>query len=204
MGRISRYLKPRIQDWAMKQMDEHRPETLERAQGHVLEVGFGTGLNLAHYPASVYALSGVDPLETVAPHIQSRMRAAPFDVDHYGLRADGELPFEDASFDTVVTTWTLCSIPDPLRALAEMRRVLKPGGHYLFVEHGRSEEASTARWQDRLNPAWVRIADGCNMNRPVEQIVREGGFELGSCQRFLGKGPRVLSTMFRGIAVRSD
>jgi hypothetical protein len=85
-----------------------------------------------------------------------------------------------------------------------MRRVLKPRGHYLFVEHGRSEQVGTAKWQDRLNPAWVRIADGCNMNRPVAELVQQGGFELSDCQRFLGRGPRVLSTMFRGIALRSD
>jgi ubiquinone/menaquinone biosynthesis C-methylase UbiE len=202
MGRITDYLRLTFQDWAMLRMDEHRPSALELAQGRVLEVGFGTGLNLRHYPASVASLAGVDPLVGLAPRVQQRIREAPFAVEHFALRADGELPFEAARFDTVVTTWTLCSIPDPLRALAEMRRVLKPGGRYLFVEHGRSEQPRTARWQDRLNPLWLRISDGCNMNRRVESLVQEGGFELTSCDRFLGRGPRILATMFRGVATR--
>jgi SAM-dependent methyltransferase len=203
MGRFSGDLRLRIQDWMMRRMDEHRPATLELARGRVLEVGFGTALNLRHYPAGVAAVAGVDPLEPRAPRVIERMREAPFAVEHHALRADGELPFEPACFDTVVTTWTLCSIREPLRAMAEMRRVLKPGGRYLFVEHGRSERPRTARWQDRLNPLWVRIADGCNMNRPIESLVREAGFELDSCERFLGEGPRVLATMFRGVATRA-
>jgi ubiquinone/menaquinone biosynthesis C-methylase UbiE len=203
MGRFSDSVRVKVQDWMMRRMDEHRPSTLEPAQGKVLEVGFGTGLNLRHYPASVSSVAGIDPLVGLAPRVQERMRAAPFAVEHFALRADGELPFEAGCFDTLVTTWTLCSIPDPLRALAEMRRVLRPGGQYLFVEHGRSEQPGTARWQDRLNPLWVHIADGCNMNRRIESLVQEGGFELASCERFLGEGPRVLATMFRGVATRA-
>jgi ubiquinone/menaquinone biosynthesis C-methylase UbiE len=197
-------IKPRLLDWAMRQMDDLRPETLARAQGEVLEVGFGTGLNLRHYTAGVQSLTGVDPLRTEGfDVVDERIARAPFPVKRTALRADGELPFDAGRFDCVVTTWTLCSIPDPLAALAEMRRVLKPSGQYVFIEHGRSERASTARWQDRLNPLWRRLADGCNMNRRIEEIVEKGGFELLSLKRFRARGPSVLASMLRGEARRT-
>lgn len=185
-------------------MDEYRPAALEQAHGRVLEIGFGTGRNIRYYPSGVLALAGVDPLPAVTRSVAERMAAAPFPVEHHALRADGALPFDGGSFDTLVTTWTLCSIPDPRRALEEMRRVLRPGGRFLFVEHGRSARASIARWQDRLNPAWVRFSGGCNMNRPVEVLVRAGGFEITDLKPFFGKGPRVLSTMFQGVATRAS
>ncbi len=196
--------KPRLLDWAMRQMDDLRPETLARAQGDVLEIGFGTGLNLRHYTAGVQSVTGLDPMLTDGfASVDERIAQAPFPVKRTALRADGELPFAAGRFDCIVTTWTLCSIPEPLKALAEMRRVLKPDGRYLFVEHGRSERASTARWQDRLNPIWRRIADGCNMNRRMDELVEQGGFELLSLQRFRARGPSVLACMFRGEARRA-
>ena len=116
--------------------------------------------------------------------------------------ADGALPFDTARFDTVVTTWTLCSIPDSKRALGEMRRVLKPGGRYLFIEHGRAPTEDTARWQDRVNPLWRRFTGGCNMNRPIHRIVQAGGFELAGLERFRHAGPSLLAHMYRGVAIR--
>ena len=200
MGRIGRWIKPRFQDLAMRQMNDYRPATVQLAFGDVLEIGFGTALNLRHYTGAVKSLTGVDPLDGLPPRVQERIARAPFPVEHHALRADGELPFDAGRFDSVVFTWTLCSIPEPERALLELRRVLKPGGKLFFVEHGRSEDASTARWQDRLNPLWVRITDGCNMNRPVAEVVRRGGFELASLEHFRGRGPRILAEMFRGSA----
>jgi ubiquinone/menaquinone biosynthesis C-methylase UbiE len=197
-------LKPRIQDWAMGLMDEYRPDTVARLEGEVLEVGFGTGRNLEHYPPAVTSLVGIDPLVTDSlAAVDARIAAAPFPVQRSALAADGGLPFDAGRFDCVVTTWTLCSIPDAPAALAEMRRVLKPGGRYVFVEHGRSERASTARWQDRLNPLWRRLADGCNINRPIDRLVADSGFELASLERFRGKGPGVLAAMYRGVATRA-
>ena len=197
-------LKPRMQDWAMGFMDDMRPEALAAAEGEVLEVGFGTALNLVHYPPAVKTVVGIDPMETEGVEkVDERVAAAPFPVERTKLRADGELPFDAARFDTVVTTWTLCSIPDPLRALGEMHRVLRPGGRYLFIEHGRGDAERTARWQDRLNPLWCRFADGCNINRKMDELVERGGFELSSLTRFRARGPSLLSQMYRGVATRS-
>jgi ubiquinone/menaquinone biosynthesis C-methylase UbiE len=198
------WLKPRLQDRMMGMLDDLRPDTLAETRGEVLEVGFGTGRNLRLYPAAVTSVTGIDPMVTEGvAKIDARVAAARFPVVRTALRADGALPFDAGRFDCVVTTWTLCSIPDADAALREMRRVLKPGGRYVFVEHGRSERASTARWQDRLNPLWRRIADGCNINRPIDQIVAKSGFELTSLDRFHGKGPGIVAQMYRGVATRS-
>jgi ubiquinone/menaquinone biosynthesis C-methylase UbiE len=187
----------------MRFVNEMRPDTIRHARGDVLEVGFGTGLNLRYYPTEqVRGLWAVDPLDTTGVgKISERIEKAPFPVTRMVLRADGQLPFDAHRFDCVVTTWTLCSIPDPEAALAEMKRVLKPEGRYLFLEHGRSRDESTRRWQDRVNPVWRRIAEGCNINRPIDQLVRKSGFELTALDEFIGKGPPIASTMYRGVAV---
>ena len=198
------FIKPRLQDWMMGFMDEMRPETVARAEGEVLEVGFGTGRNLPLYPAAVKSVTGLDPLVTEGvAAVDARVAAARFPVIRTALPADGALPFDAGRFDCVVTTWTLCSIPDAAAALREMRRVLKPGGRYVFIEHGKSESADTARWQDRLNPLWSRLTDGCNVNRPIDRIVADAGFALTSLDRFRGKGPGVIAAMYRGVAERS-
>ncbi|MEE2672570.1 MAG: class I SAM-dependent methyltransferase [Myxococcota bacterium] len=200
---IREWIKPRLQDLAMRQMNDLRPETVEPAGGEVLEVGFGTALNLALYGPEVRSVTGVDPMEI--QHVESvtrRIAEASFPVSHQALRADGGLPFDAGRFDTVITTWTLCSIPDAKAALTEMRRVLKPGGRYLFIEHGRAPSEGTARWQDRVNPLWNRIADGCNINRQIDRIVEDSGFELSSLDRFRGRGPGLFAHMFRGVAIR--
>ncbi|MFP6624873.1 MAG: class I SAM-dependent methyltransferase [Myxococcota bacterium] len=200
---IRDWIKPRLQDLVMRQMNELRPETVESARGEVLEVGFGTALNLALYGPEVQSVIGVDPMEI--EHVESVMRRitdTSFPVKHQTLRADGGLPFDTGRFDTVVTTWTLCSIADARAALGEMRRVLKPGGRYLFIEHGRAPSEGTARWQDRVNPLWNRISDGCNINRQIDRIVEDSGFELTSLDRFRGRGPGLFAHMFRGVATR--
>jgi ubiquinone/menaquinone biosynthesis C-methylase UbiE len=194
-------LKPRIQDFMMRFMDELRPQTVGAAGGKVLEVGFGTGRNLAHYGARVEKLIGLDPLNTEGVRaVEERIARASFPVERTFLTSDDRLPFQEASFDCIITTWTLCSIPDPGKALVEMRRVLKPGGHYLFIEHGRSPRPSTERWQDRINPIWRRLMDGCNINRPIDRLVEDAGFSLVSLDRFQHKGPQLLAYMYRGVA----
>lgn len=188
----------------MRQMNPLRAETTELAEGDVLEVGFGTALNLEYYGPAVKSLVGLDPMEVAdVDSVQSRIAQSPFPIERQTLRADGGLPFDSGRFDTIVTTWTLCSIPEVASALSEMRRVLKPGGHYLFIEHGKSETESTARWQDRINPIWNRVCDGCNINRKIDRLVEEGGFEMTSLDRFRAKGPGIAAAMYRGVATKA-
>jgi len=197
-------LRAGLLDWMMRQMNDLRPEALAGAEGEVLEVGFGTGLNLPLYPPGVKRVVGLDPNSADGLRVlEERVRAAPFAVERCALRADGALPFDAGRFDTIVTTWTLCSIPDTHRALDEMRRVLKPGGRYLFIEHGRAPTEGTARWQDRVNPLWRRLTGGCNLNRPIDALVEEGGFELEGLERFRHTGPGILAHMVRGMAQAS-
>ena len=188
----------------MRQMNPLRAETAGLAEGDVLEIGFGTALNLEHYGPGVRSLVGLDPMDVAdVDSIQKRIAEAPFPIERQTLRADGGLPFDSGRFDYVVTTWTLCSIPEVAAALTEMRRVLKPGGRYVFVEHGRAEAESTASWQDRLDPIWTRVFDGCHINRKIDRLVEEGGFELESLGRFRAQGPGIAAAMYRGVARRA-
>jgi SAM-dependent methyltransferase len=185
----------------MRQMDEERGPTLADARGEVLEVGFGTGLNLPHYPPGVAKLVTVDPLVALEARVAERVAAAPFPVERHALAADGGLPFDAGRFDRVVVTWTLCSIPAPGRALAEMRRVLRPQGRLLFIEHGRSEDPGVARWQERLDPVWKRLAGGCHMSRAPDRLIQEAGFQVEALERWCNPGePRILAELYRGRA----
>ncbi|MFP6661103.1 MAG: class I SAM-dependent methyltransferase [Myxococcota bacterium] len=204
MGLRQRF-RNRLLDFAMRRVNELRPDALCEARGEVLEVGFGSALNLAFYPEAVSKLVALDPKPAdELPAFADRMEAARFPVERCGLPADGGLPFDAGRFDTVVTTWTLCSIPDARAALLEMRRVLRPGGRYCFIEHGRAPGGRIARWQDRLDPLWCRIADGCHMNRRIEELVSGAGFEIQGVEHFRHEGPSLLSQMFRGVAIRAN
>ena len=185
----------------MRQMAELRPETLARAHGEVLEIGFGTGLNLPHYPSGVSRLVALDPLDALRERVQARIARAPFPVERVVLPAEGGLPFEDGRFDCIAMTWTLCSIALPLPALEEMRRVLRPAGVLLFIEHGLSEDPQVARWQRRVTPLHRRVSCGCHLDRPIDQLLRKGGFELPELKRFvLEQGPRIFTATYQGVA----
>lgn len=192
---------PRLLDWGMARMEDLRGGVLAPAHGDVLEIGFGTGLNLRHYPEGVRSLSAIDPMDALPDVVQERIDRVSFPVERRALAADGGLPYDTGRFDTVTITWTLCTIPDPHAALLEMRRVLKPEGELLFIEHGRSDEASVASWQDRLNPIQKFVACGCNLNRKIDELIRKSGFEMVNLDRFvMDKTPRLLGSMYRGIA----
>lgn len=207
MGIYSNRIFPYILDLTAgrPEFDRYRREALSGARGLVLEVGFGTGLNLRCYPEGVERIVALDVERMLPRRVRRRIEESGIEVEIVHLDAQQRLPFADESFDTVVTTLTLCSIPDPLPALAEMRRVLKAGGEYLFFEHGRSDDPQLARFQDRINPLQRIIGAGCNLNRPIGRMIEEGGFEITRLDRFLLPGaPRSLGEIYRGAARRSD
>ncbi|HJQ68863.1 MAG TPA: class I SAM-dependent methyltransferase [Blastocatellia bacterium] len=206
MGFYSRHIFSRILDWSLATpvVVEQRRLTLAPARGETLEIGFGTGLNLPHYPREVTSLTVLDSERMLARRVASRIRESGIPVSQVQLDASLRLPFEDSSFDTVVTTLTLCSIADTASALAEMRRVLKPEGQYLFLEHGRSDDAKTRRRQELYNPLQRVIACGCNVNRPINLLIEEAGFRFARLDRFvLADTPRILGEMYRGIAQKN-
>jgi SAM-dependent methyltransferase len=196
------HIFPRLMDWVMSGSEFGRLRTnlLSEVQGEVLEIGFGTGLNLLYYPPTLSRLSAVDPATALPRLVARRIAAVPFPVEQYREPAE-RLPFIDRRFDWVVSTWTLCSIADPLRALAEVRRVLKPGGRFRFLEHGRSADPRTVAWQDRLNPIQNVIGCGCHLNRPIDELIGRSGFRVVSLERFhMDHVPRVAGEMYRGAA----
>jgi ubiquinone/menaquinone biosynthesis C-methylase UbiE len=182
---------------------EHRARLVAAARGAVLEIGIGSGLNLPFYSTGVTRLYGVDPSEELLAIARRSATNTPFPVA-LACQSAEELPYPAGSVDTVVTTWTLCSIPDPMQALREMRRVLKPEGKLLFVEHGRTPEARVNRWQDRLNPVWMKVAGGCHLNRPIDQLIGAAGFAIDTLETCYLPGPRPLTYTYEGCASFSD
>jgi ubiquinone/menaquinone biosynthesis C-methylase UbiE len=167
--------------------------------GEVLEVGFGSGRNVPHYPAPVARVRAVDPATVGRALAADRVAASAVRVEYVGL--DGErLPLEDATVDHVLTTWTLCTIPDVDRALAEIHRVLRRGGALHFVEHGRAPQARVAQWQDRLTPLQRRVFGGCHLNRPIDRLVANAGFEMTRLDNYFVPGPKVFGYMYEGVA----
>lgn len=196
-----RYVLPYVIDLAcgIAPVARQREKVVPLARGRVLEIGIGTGLNIPFYdPDQVSRIVGVDPALRMHRLAQKRIARAGLKVDLIGLSAE-KLPVDDASFDTVVCTYTLCTIPDPVAALAEMRRVLVPGGKLLFSEHGRSPDESVFKWQTRLQPYWSKLAGGCMLDRDVPLMLREAGFMADVQSRYL-PGPRFVSYHYWGEA----
>jgi ubiquinone/menaquinone biosynthesis C-methylase UbiE len=178
MGFYENWVLPRLLDLGMRNqfLDAYRHRAINSARGLVLEIGVGSGLNLSLYGPAVGRVVGLDPSSELLRLARKRATRAVIPVSM--VRASAErIPFADAAFDAVVMTWTLCSIPNPIAALIEMRRVLKPVGRLLFVEHGLSPEIRIARWQHRLTPYWRRIGGGCHINRKMDDLIRTAGFQ---------------------------
>lgn len=205
MGWYARVVFPRLMEWALgtEACSEERRRILAGARGDVLEIGFGTGLNLPHYPSNgVTSLTIVDPAEHLPARVEARIAAARFPVKRAHLDAE-RLPFDDGSFDTVVSTWTLCSIADPAAALREIRRVLRPTGTFLFLEHGLSTRPLVARLQHLWNPVQQVVACGCNVDREIDRVVAASGLAITALERFELPGEIPLfSPMYRGTATR--
>ena len=202
MGFYSHHIFPRLMDWLMsrEEFQRLRADLLKDARGDVLEIGFGTGLNLPHYPDFISSLSMVDPVPSLPKRVAARKAARSFPIHAHHITAE-LLPFQSERFDSVVSTWTLCTIPDPVRALREVRRVLKPKGIFLFLEHGRSDDPRIAVWQDRLNPLQNILGCGCNLNRRMDQLMEESDLQLVTLDRFLMRNvPRLVGEMYSGRA----
>ena len=201
MGFYAEHLLPRLVDWGMgrEQFRVLRPRVLEGVYGRVLEVGFGSGLNLPFYPADVDRVLALEPSELMRRLAHERIESSPVPVEMVGLRGE-EILLGDGEVDCVVSTWTLCTIPDVEAALGEVRRVLGKGGLFHFLEHGRSSDLHVARWQDRLTPVQKRLGGGCHLNRPISGLIASAGFELERCETFYMKGPRPFTFLYVGIA----
>lgn len=203
MGLYGDCIFPRLMDYLMRGLhfQKERKEALASAFGEVLEIGFGTGLNIPHYPKAVRSLTAIDPENMLSGRVEQRIAEARIPVRRQSLSAE-RLPFGESCFDCVVSTWTLCTISKLDAALREVRRVLRPGGKFIFLEHGRSDDTRTAKWQDRLNPVQRVFGCGCNLNRKIDICIQEAGMEIVRLDRFRMPGvPRLGGEMYRGAAV---
>lgn len=204
MGLYTRRILPYLLDWVMSdpQFAQYRREVLAEVSGDVLEIGFGTGLNLSYYPEELHHLVAIDANPGMQALAQKRVQASRITVDHRVLNGEN-LPMSDASFDSVVSTWTLCSIRDVERALREIHRVLKPGGRFFFIEHGLSPDPAVQIWQNRLTPIQKVIADGCHLNRNIRQLV-EAQFEQVTIREFYAdKEPKIVGYLYKGVATKT-
>ncbi len=201
MSFYQRFIVPPMIALTMKTREatRYREKVVPEVEGRVLEIGIGSGLNLPFYSDTVKSVVGIDPSPELLAMARKRADKAPFATELVNAPAE-DMPFESASFDTVLTTWTLCSIGEPLVALAEMRRVLKPAGRLVFVEHGRARSPSVIAWQNRLNPLWRRVFGGCNLNREIDALIEDRGFAIAELETEYMKGPKPLTFTYAGYA----
>jgi ubiquinone/menaquinone biosynthesis C-methylase UbiE len=185
-----------------RELRPYRERVLSRAEGRVLEIGVGSGLNLPLYGTRVEEVLGLEPAARPLAMAQRTSARCVQPVRLIAASAEA-IPIDDHSIDTVVTTWTLCSIPDAVGALNEMRRVLRPGGQLLFVEHGLAPEDNIQRWQDRLTPLWKKIGGGCHLNRPIRNLIESTGFDITQLQTGYMKGPKPMTFLYEGRATPS-
>lgn len=204
MGLYGDHVLPRLIAFGMRGegFADQRARALEGVRGRVLELGFGAGLNVPHYGEGVTELLALEPALVNRRLARRRIAAAGFPVEWVGLQGES-VPLEDGSVDAVVSTWTLCTIPDLARALGEARRVLRPGGSLHFLEHGLAPEPRVARWQRRLEPVQKLCFGGCHLTRRIDQAVAEAGLSVEGLETYFMDGPRIAAWMYRGRGVRS-
>ena len=202
-GFYKRFIVPRLINWAMNTKDAAhcRAELVPQARGEVLELGVGSGLNLSFYSNAATRVRGVDPSEELLKMARARAAAVSVPVELLTGSAE-DIPVESQTVDTIVMTWTLCSIPDPTSALAEMLRVLKPGGDLLFVEHGLAPDLRIRSWQSRINAPWRAFSGGCNLNREIDRLISSAGFRVIEMNKSYLPGPRPFTFTYRGRARR--
>ena len=201
MGLYQDHVLPRLIHLSMRQRNlaAYRARVLPAAQGRVLEIGIGSGLNLPYYSTTVEQVIGLDPSPKLLAMAREAARRTSLPLELIENSAE-TIPLYNRSIDTVVTTWTMCSIPDVQRALGEMRRILKPEGRLLFVEHGRSPDPDIRRWQDRLTPVWRRVGGGCHLNRAIGELIEEAGFRIERLETGYMRGPKPMTFMYEGSA----
>lgn len=203
MGFYSQNILPYLMDWSMSSptLAQYRKQLLSGVSGEVLEIGSGTGLNLAYYPDRVQKITTIDVNPGMNALAQKRVQAAAIAVNHQVLSGE-HLPMPDNSFDSVVSTWTLCSIANIDQALNEIHRVLKPGGKFFFVEHGLSDNPKLQVWQNRLTPVQKVLADGCHLNRNIRQLV-EKKFDIVEIEQFYADNlPKIIGYFYKGVATK--
>jgi ubiquinone/menaquinone biosynthesis C-methylase UbiE len=201
MGFYSDVILPRLCDLAMrkKELVPFRERVIGAAEGRVLEIGVGSGMNLPFYRAPVKEVLALEPAPRLVSMARSASHGASVPISFLEASAEA-IPLDAHSVDTVVTTWTLCSIPHAATALADIRRVLRPGGRLLFVEHGLAPDDGVRRWQERLTPVWRRCSGGCHLNRPIRSMIESAGYRIDKIETGYIPGPRPLTFMYEGSA----
>ncbi|MDR3500548.1 MAG: class I SAM-dependent methyltransferase [Parvibaculum sp.] len=203
MGLYEKHIVPHLINCACgsKPIRYQRKKVVPLAEGTVLEIGIGTGLNLPYYDGSkVKKVIGLDPSEASWKLAGERAKDLPFPVEFVGLPGE-QIPLDDKSVDTVLVTFSLCTIPDPAKALEGMRRVLRPGGKLIFCEHGAAPDADVLKWQNRINPVWKVLFGGCNLNRKMPAIIEGSGFKISDLQTmYLPSTPRFAGFNYWGVA----
>ena len=202
VGVYAKYVLPRFIDLSMRNRETARVrgDWVPNARGIVLEIGIGSGLNLPFYSEQVSRIYGVEPSPELEKLARKRSVDKTMQVEFFSQSAEQSIPVPDQSVDTVVITWTLCSIADPTRALQQMKRTLKPSGRLIFVEHGRAPDPGVAAWQDRLTPIWKRIGGGCHLNRKIDDLLLNAGFTIDELRTTYLPGPRPMTYTYQGFA----
>ncbi len=204
MGLYREHLLPRLVDWSLDnaEFQRWREQLTVGLSGTVVEIGFGSGLNMPAYPPEVELVYAIEPAMTARRLAEERIAESHVHVEHIGLEGES-IPLDDDTCDGALSTFTLCTIPDVEAALAEVRRVLRPGGRFHFLEHGLSPDPSVATWQRRIEPVQKRVADGCHLTRDAAELVRSAGFEIERVETRYSKGPKPWSWMTEGVAVNA-